>query len=68
MVNGENLSQTDNINVLWNDSSSNSYIMEGNDPGKWKVSIDDSSYTGEIPFNSYEKFSNTKAEGYYVFE
>ena len=52
----------------WRDSSTNSYIMEVKDPEKWKVSIDDLSYLGEIPSNSYEKFSDSRAEGYYVFE
>lgn len=36
--------------------------------GKWKISIDDLTYTGLIPANSYEKFSDSDAEGYYVFE
>ena len=56
------------INVLWNDSNTNSYILVGTVSGKWKISIDDNTYRSTIPANSYEKFSDGSAEGYYVFE
>lgn len=68
LPNGEWRKLVPSERLLWNDSSTNSYIMEGNNPEKWKVSIDDLLYQGEIPSNSYEKFSDSHAEGYYVFE
>lgn len=70
LPNGEwrKLTPYNNTDILWSDSSSNSYITPGTVPGKWEISIDDSSYRGTILANSYERFSDGKAEGYYVFE
>ena len=70
LPNGEwrKLIPVDDIDALWRDSSTNSYIAGGIVSGKWKVSIDNYKYTSLIPVNSYEKFSDDAGEGYYVFE
>lgn len=57
--------------ALWRDAASNSYVIDlsgtpGVPDGMWKVSVDDSSHTLNIPAERYEAFSDSNAEGYYV--
>ena len=57
--------------ALWRDAASNSYVIDlsgtpGAPDGMWKVSVDDSSHTLNIPAERYEAFSDSNAEGYYV--